>query len=385
MEVLFISHKYPPATGGMEKFSFELINGMSKHAKVHKLVYEGKEPRWKWFLLLRRRTRKMFSEHPEINIIHLNDGLMISFARWLKKDTKIPVVATLHGLDVVFPLPYYQHRIVPGFNQLNAIACVSKATMAAAAERGIDKNKLSVINNGVDHKMADPLTDASAKENLLGKYGIDPKARIISGLGRAVKRKGYSWFVEKVLPSLPKDVVFVMCGPISDYSKRWWHQLLPTAWVNRLALMMGHPTDEPALKSLAKQFPGRFIRTGHMAFTDIVQILKASAAFVMPNIKIDGDMEGFGLVALEAILAGTVVFAAGHEGITDAIHHQSNGFLLPSGDVQQWVTRLNQHLEKPITEEEKAGFQRYTLQHFSWEKMATDYYNWFQLITQKEK
>lgn len=77
-----------------------------------------------------------------------------------------------------------------------------------------------------------------------------------------------------------------------------------------------------------------------MAFTGIVQILKASEAFVMPNIKVEGDMEGFGLVALAAILAGTVVFAAGHEGITDAIHHQSNGFLLPSGDVQQWVTSI---------------------------------------------
>ncbi|HRG19955.1 MAG TPA: glycosyltransferase family 4 protein [Saprospiraceae bacterium] len=383
MEVLFISHKYPPATGGMEKFSFELINGMERHARVHKLVYEGIEPRWRWFFELRKRTRKILADHPGISVIHLNDGLMISFALWLKKDTKVPVVATLHGLDVVFPLSYYQSRLVPKFNRLDGIACVSRATRAAAAERGIDDNKLIVITNGVDHKMAEPLTAGQTKEDLFQKYGIDPKARILSGLGRAVKRKGYSWFVENVLPSLPKDVVFVMCGPISDYGARWWHQLLPASWVNSLALMMGHPTDEPALKSLAKQYPGRFVRTGHMAFTDIIQILKLSEAFVMPNIKVEGDMEGFGLVALEAILSGTVVFAAGHEGITDAIHDQLNGFLLPSGDVQQWVARLNQHLKNPKTEEEKIALQQYTLQHFSWEKMVSDYFNWFQIITKK--
>ncbi len=383
MEVLFISHKYPPATGGMEKFSYELINGMTKHAKVYKLVYEGNEPRWKWFFELRKRTRILLAEHPQIAIIHLNDGLMISFALWLKKETRIPVVATLHGLDVVFPLPLYQRRIIPGFNQLDGIAGVSKATLAAAEERGIEKNKLIVINNGVDQKLSEQDTHVLSKEELFLKYGIDPKSRIISGLGRAVKRKGYSWFVEKVLPSLPKDMIFVMCGPISDYGARWWHQLLPTAWVNRLALMMGHPTDEPALKVLSKQYSGRFIRTGHMPMSDILQILKSSEAFVMPNIKVEGDMEGFGLVALEAILAGTVVFAAGHEGITDAIHDQLNGFLLPSGDEQQWVARLNHHLEHPISEENKTAFQQYTLQHYSWEKMVSEYYQWFQIIIQK--
>ncbi|MBP6398945.1 MAG: glycosyltransferase family 4 protein [Saprospiraceae bacterium] len=383
MEVLFISHKYPPATGGMEKFSYELINGMTKHAKVYKLVYEGNEPRWKWFFELRKRTRILLAEHPQIAIIHLNDGLMISFARWLKKETRIPVVATLHGLDVVFPLPFYQRRIIPGFNSLDAIACVSWATLAAAEERGIEKNKLIVINNGVDQKLSEQETHVLFKEELFLKYGIDPKSRIISGLGRAVKRKGYSWFVQKVLPSLPNDVVFVMCGPISDYGAHWWHQLLPTAWVNRLALMMGHPTDEPSLKVLSKQYSGRFIRTGHMPMSDILQILKSSEAFVMPNIKVEGDMEGFGLVALEAILAGTVVFAAGHEGITDAIHDQLNGFLLPSGDEQQWVARLNHHLEHPISEENKTAFQQYTLKHYSWEKMVSEYYQWFQIIIQK--
>ena len=120
-----------------------------------------------------------------------------------------------------------------------------------------------------------------------------------------------------------------------------------------------------------------------MPMSDILQILKSSEAFVMPNIKVEGDMEGFGLVALEAILAGTVVFAAGHEGITDAIHDQLNGFLLPSGDEQQWVARLNHHLEHPISEENKTAFQQYTLQHYSWEKMVSEYYQWFQIIIQK--
>ncbi|MBK8699529.1 MAG: hypothetical protein IPN29_08295 [Saprospiraceae bacterium] len=110
MEILFISHKYPPATGGMEKFSYELISGVQQHIKVHKVVYDGKESRVMWFLNLRRRVDDLIKRHPCIKLIHLNDGLMTYFCLWLKKKYKLPVVATLHGLDVVFPLPYYQKK-----------------------------------------------------------------------------------------------------------------------------------------------------------------------------------------------------------------------------------------------------------------------------------
>ena len=41
MEVLFVTYKYPPAIGGMQKQSFELIKGFEKVIKVHKLVYDN--------------------------------------------------------------------------------------------------------------------------------------------------------------------------------------------------------------------------------------------------------------------------------------------------------------------------------------------------------
>ncbi|MDR1601380.1 MAG: glycosyltransferase [Tannerella sp.] len=52
-------------------------------------------------------------------------------------------------------------------------------------------------------------------------------------------------------------------------------------------------------------------------------------AFLMPNIPVEGDMEGFGLVCLEASACGTLVFAADIDGIPDAVRNGKNGFLLP--------------------------------------------------------
>ena len=50
MEVLFITHKYPPSIGGMEKQSYELINGFAKIHKVHTLVYDNESSKVKFLL-----------------------------------------------------------------------------------------------------------------------------------------------------------------------------------------------------------------------------------------------------------------------------------------------------------------------------------------------
>ena len=63
MEILFISHKYPPSIGGMEKQSYELIQGMEAYAKVHKIVYEGHESKLLFFLKLKRRVKTMLHQN----------------------------------------------------------------------------------------------------------------------------------------------------------------------------------------------------------------------------------------------------------------------------------------------------------------------------------
>lgn len=52
-----------------------------------------------------------------------------------------------------------------------------------------------------------------------------------------------------------------------------------------------------------------------------------------PTFLIPGDVEGFGLVALEASMRGTYILASGIDGITDAVINK-NGTLLPAGDAQ---------------------------------------------------
>ncbi len=375
MSILFISHKYPPSTGGMEKFSFELIEGIGKKTQVHKIVYEGGESRLLWFFRLRKRVKDLLKSHPEIKVIHLNDGLMAFMGRWIKKQYNLPVVVTLHGLDIVFPLPYFQHKIIPSLNVYDCFICVSEATRLAAIERGIEAKKTIVIPNGVDHQLSTSMPDPQLQHKILEKYKIGPEKQILIGLGRSVKRKGYSWFVREVLPVLNPNVVFILCGPSSRYNGAKWRKFFPDKPIENIELMLGLSTDEKELQQLAKTNPDRFIKTGYLPFSEIVQLMHLSGIFVMPNIKVEGDMEGFGLVALEACLSGCVVYAAEVDGITNAIINKKNGYMLPAKNASIWINALCEELNKSDRSERVMNFKKYTLENYGWDQMCDDYLN----------
>jgi glycosyltransferase involved in cell wall biosynthesis len=164
--------------------------------------------------------------------------------------------------------------------------------------------------------------------------------------------------------------------PVSAYLM----DLLPAGFKKQLELMFGMPSDEDNLR-LWLQKPagqGRVRHLGRLPFTDILQIMSKAQAFLMPNIPVPGDMEGFGLVCLEANLRGLPVFAADLEGIREAVQDQKNGWLLPSQDVEAWTAALGavQHDPAYLHAFGKQARQ-YVLDHFSWDKMTAAYYEHF--------
>lgn len=384
MEILFISHKYPPAVGGMEKYSYELVEGfIRKGHQVHKLIYEGEGNKIMWLLSVVSKAEDILKQNPGIELIHLNDGLMTFFARKLKKVTDVPVVSTFHGLDITFPLGIYQKKYIPRFNQFKGFVTVSRGTKAAAVKRGIDAAKTKAIPNGVDHDLKDFVPDADKYADIISRFGVDVRGKkVIAGLGRGVRRKGYSWFVKNVLPQLSEDVIFVMMGPKSNYpnTHRYLSKLLPKKWLGNLELFLGSSTDDVPLLALENdpKFEGRYIRTDYLPFNEICQVLSHSHLFIMPNQKEENDMEGFGLVALEASILGTYVMAAGIDGITDAIIDGGNGSLLESGNSQQWISEINNYMAKKDHEVEGQKSKEFTLANFSWSKMVDSYIEYFQ-------
>lgn len=384
MEILFVSHKYPPATGGMEKQSYELINGMKSITQVYHIVFDGQESRFNFFISLGKRIRQLVKLHPGISVIHFNDGLLGAFSMLHYGYRHLKRTVTLHGLDVVFPGFLYQRLIVPRFTRFDLIFAVSRATADACRFRGIADEKIVVVNNGVAiHSSSKPCRSEVLKL-LFDKYFADVQSKkLLVTIGRPVKRKGFSWFIKNVMPHLHEDFILILIGPLETKESFFGRIIrsMPAGFRSRIELFLGTSSDEYVLNRLLIDEDAtkkRVIHLGKLPTSEIDAILSVADAFIMPNIEVEGDMEGFGLVCLEAALRGLTVFASASGGITDAISHGSNGFLLPPGHVASWVQQLNL-----IVEDEAAVILDpqevidYSAKRFSWKKMCDDYYAHF--------
>jgi len=383
MAILFITHKYPPAVGGMEKQSFELIQGFTNSEQNYSIYFDGKGNIIRFFVTLRKRVHDMLRQHPEITIIHLNDGLMGAFFYLLRiKKCGRKVVITFHGLDVVFPLPWFQKYILPKLQNFDAFICVSQATKDASVARGFSQDKIFVVPNGVNIPGETSERNHEKIKNTLSYLGIDLDADIILlSIGRPVKRKGFSWFAREVMPLLDARFKFVHIGNTGapePYLMKW----LPKKVGKLVDLFTGRPNDAAALIK-ASRLNKNIILAGKVS-DELKDICIASATLMlMPNLQDDGDMEGFGLVALEASIQGKTVLAAGIEGITDAVHDGKNGYLLPSGNATAWADKIvllaaNNNLFD-------ANIKQYTTDHFSWDMMVTRYRKVFDIMDNKSK
>src|SRR5690606_3656164 len=141
-------------------------------------------------------------------------------------------------------------------------------------------------------------------------------------VGRLAKRKGASWFIENILPTLPKDVHYVLVG---DGAER--------------------PTIEKATKD--KSMQSRVHLLGAVSNKEKRDWLAVADIFVMPNIKVPGDMEGFGIVAHEAAMAELPVVASNLEGIAQALQDGQNAILLKPGDKEAYKKNLEYLLAHP--------------------------------------
>ena len=374
----------------MEKQSFELINGMKPYARVHALVYEGGESRLRFFSKLNGRINSLCKSHPGISIIHFNDALIAACALTHRGYGHLKRTMTVHGLDVVFPSFLYQRFILPKFNKFDLIIAVSQATKDACIERNIQNEKVIVIQNGVDTQIKAKASRQDVERLLQERYQLNSTGkRILVAMGRPVKRKGFSWFIRNVMPELHKDFILLLIGPgCAESDDDQLFQLLPGFLRKRLELFLGYPSDAIHIRTLLKDpvVSQRVMHLGKLPLEDLTAIISVADAYVMPNIPVKGDMEGFGLVCLEAAMCGTRVFASRLEGITDAIHHDRNGILVPPADVSAWVAALNQLRAETngptLTADCIVAFTRET---FSWQRMTDRYLNAFRNLVNDEE
>jgi glycosyltransferase involved in cell wall biosynthesis len=107
---------------------------------------------------------------------------------------------------------------------------------------------------------------------------------------------------------------------------------------------------------------------------DYDSLFAASDVFVMPNIRVTGDAEGFGLVALEAAVRDLPVVAYGVDGIVDVITDGINGVLIPEGDTASFARAVSGFLQDASVKEDfTKRAKQAVLDKFSWSRIIRLY------------
>lgn len=350
MKVLFITRTFPPSIGGMQRFAYDLSRALPEAGVKLTMVTWGGSSRLAlpfvlpWLFL--NGLWKLMTDR-SIEVIHMQDTVLSPLGWLLSKLSNKPWMVVAHGLDLTFALPMYQKVNIFFARKTGHMIANSHATANEARRRGIPPAKLSVIPLGVTETPA-PKSDRGA---VLASIGVPKEAQIVLTVGRLTKRKGVTWFITQVLPQLAKDPTlhYVIIG---DGAQRTTiKQAIAKQGLDTQVHLLGAVDDQTKLRWLA-----------------------AADIFVMPNITVPGDMEGFGIVAHEAALAELPVVASGIEGIAEAVQDNKNGILLPEGDKMAYVETLQQLLSHP-KQRQALGKQarRYTLATFGWPKIAERY------------
>lgn len=350
LRVLFLTRKHPPAVGGMEKLSAELVQALTKIVDARVIAWGGSQ-RWLFVFLpycFLRAIVEILRWRPDV--VHLGDPIMCLVGRPLSALFGVPAVVTVHGLDVTYPRAWYQRFIVPLIGRCERVICISAHTREKCEERDV-ADRAVIIPPGVWEGSLPAAGDAARQRLTETRLSSGHDGQVLLTVGRLVERKGVARFVRTVLPRL------VDARPHVTY------------WV------VGEGPHRGAIEQAIEECHlGDHVRLfGRVSSEMLGAIYEQADVFVMPNVPVEGDMEGFGLVAVEANLAGMPVVAAELEGITDAVKDGENGHLVAWNQPHAMVELILGLLDSPNKAELDQRARQYALATFSWGVIARKY------------
>lgn len=337
MRVLLVTRKYPPKVGGMESLSYGLLTGFPEPKDT--IVLGRSQAHLVWFLPY-VIARVALTAH-RYDVIHLGDALLCA-AGLLPRLFGKRVAVSVHGLDLTYrPLVYQAYLRL--FLRADAFIANSESTRQLAEARGLHPTQTITI--GVPQRYFEVARTTHRDSELESRR--QGRVALVT-VGRLVPRKGAAWFVRNVLPRLP-NALYVVIGVGADRAS-----ILEAA-------------DATGTRE-------RVWLTGSVTDQRLLDLLGSSDVFVMPNVVVPGNVEGFGIVAIEAAASGLPVVASRLEGIPDAIAHGENGTLVTSADADAW-TRALEPLLSHEAERRRLGEQgrAYTERHNSWPRIIERY------------
>lgn len=294
------------------------------------------------------RAMKFLAEGWEWDVIHAHDWLVGHAAKVLKHGVQKPMIATIHatewgrnsGLhndlqrhisDVEWWLTYEAYAVI----------CCS-FYMCSELQRifQVPQDKLFVIPNGVKTEEFNTVV-----ADLLGfrsKYA-HPDEKIVYYVGRLVFEKG----VHVLLDAIPKVLARIP---------------------NTKFVIAGKGPNEKELHHRAAKMG----LTSRVHFTGFIDDIVRNSLYRIADCAVFPSLyEPFGIVALEAMAAGTPVVVSDIGGFAEIIQHGKNGLTTYAGNSQSLADNITAMLQAPVLAQ-KLREQAYedVIIKYQWSKIA---------------
>jgi phosphatidylinositol alpha-1,6-mannosyltransferase len=353
---LLVTRNFPPLVGGMERVNLHLLTELSRGWRVSlcgpsgcaHLVKEATAvaetplkplPRfllgcaWRALRLARR-------ERPELVIA--GSGLSAPMAWLAARVCGARLAVYLHGLDIIAPSMIYQRLWLPFIRACDVVLVNSENTGRLAREHGVVAGKISILHPGTDTPDLDPEAGPAFRT----KLGLEQRLLLLS-VGRFTRRKGLFEFVMHALPAIaevhPHVLLLIIGEEASD------------------ALHGASGSERERIQDAAREVgvEGNLRFLGRCDEATLHAAYQAADCHVFPVLDLPGDVEGFGMVALESAAHGlqTIAFAVG--GVPDAVAEGSTGRLVRPGDYAGFAQSVLAIIAAPAKEEQRLACRQF--------------------------
>ena len=365
-QILCITNDFGPRAGGIETFVIGLIERLPKNSViVYTSSQEGSDTfdkawrdnygveviRDKTKVLLPslrvgRAVRKIARERSISTVFFGAAAPLALLSQGLRRAGVARIVALTHGHEVwwakVWPFSWAIRRIGAGVDHLTYLGSYTQSQISRSLSKRA-QNAMVKIAPGIDTEHFAPQESAS---QLRAELGLTDKKVIVS-VGRLVHRKGQDTLVEAlpaILSSVPDaHLIFVGEGPYKDYLVKRASELKVTQAIT-------------------------FI--GRIQYAQLPRYICVGDIFAMPSrSRLAGlEVEGLGIVYLEASACGLAVIGGKSGGAPDAVLEGETGFAVDGTSPQEVANAAIKLLSDPaLAQQMGARGRKWIIDEWRWE------------------
>ncbi|HVI25619.1 MAG TPA: glycosyltransferase family 4 protein [Xanthomonadaceae bacterium] len=323
-----MTRNLPPLLGGMEKLNHRLAAGLAEWAEVEVVgpVGCGASMRWArsrevpasplWKFVPAAATAALASVvRRRPHLVLAGSGLSAPLAKLAAGVARARSAVYLHGLDLIVDQPVYRAVWLPAIRRTDIAIVNSRNTRRLAIQAGVAEQRAHVVNPGTEL----PAPQPAARERFRRRFGLGD-APVLLSVGRLTARKGLAAFVACALPALRARYPDLVLAVIGNDAPDALHRV-------------GGGSAELLSIAECAGVASAVRLLGACDDTTLQEAYAGADLHVFPVREVAGDVEGFGMVAIEAAAQGLATVAFDVGGVADAVTADS-GALVAATDYE---------------------------------------------------